>query len=43
MSIKPLKQKENGCRNQIRVRESVMQGEGFNTPYVRCTQRKPLS
>ena len=31
-----------GRRNQIRVRESITQGEGISTPHVRCTQREPL-
>ena len=26
----------------IRVRESITQGEGISTPHVRCTQREPL-
>lgn len=37
------KQKENGHRNQIQVRESVTQGKGIRTHHIRCTQREPLS
>lgn len=40
---KTLKEKENGCRNQIRIRDSVMQGENISIPHIRCTHQEPFS
>ena len=40
---KTLKEKENGRRNQIRVRDSVMRGESVSTPHTRCTHQEPFN
>lgn len=40
---KTLKRKENVQRNQIRVRDSIMQGKRTSTPHFRCTQMEPFS
>lgn len=34
------KRKEDGLRNQIRVRESIMEGEGISIPHICYTQRE---
>ena len=39
---KTLKKRIKWPHNQIRVRESVMQGECISTSHIRCIQREPL-
>lgn len=34
ISRKPLIERENGRRNQIWIRESIMQGEGISSPHI---------
>lgn len=43
ISIKPLKERENGLCNQIRVHESIMRGGGITTTHIHCTLREPFS
>lgn len=43
ISLKPLKEKENGHHNQIWVWESIVQGEDISTPHICYTQREPFS
>ena len=41
-SINPFENENKVIATKIRVRESVMQGEGISTPRIRCIQREPL-
>jgi len=41
-SINPFENENKVIATKIRVRESLMRGEGISTPRIRCIQREPL-
>ncbi len=41
-SINPFENENKVSATKIRVRESVMRGEGISTHRIRCIQREPL-